>query len=147
VICLVFWTDDDENQRALSCSIGWAPSASVSGRVRPDDETSRMAAARTQMPFGEVLAELLHERGLSLRELSRRLGMDATYLSRVRRGHKRVPVDLPRRVAVALGLPEDYFPETREALILDAIHADPELREQIYRTVSRARPKTSPKHQ
>lgn len=99
-----------------------------------------MAAARTQMPFGEALTKLLQERNLSLRELSRRLGMDATYLSRIRRGHKRVPVGLPKRVAVALGLPEEYFPETREALVLDAMRRDPELREQIYRKISRARP-------
>jgi transcriptional regulator with XRE-family HTH domain len=97
-----------------------------------------MTVDRTQTPFGEALPGLLLERGLSLRELSRRLGMDATYLSRVRRGQKRLPVDLPKRVAVALGLPEGYFPETREAAILDAVRRDPELRERIYRTVSQA---------
>jgi transcriptional regulator with XRE-family HTH domain len=104
-----------------------------------------MAADRTQTPFGEALPSLLLERGLSLRELSRRLGMDATYLSRVRRGRKRLPTDLPKRVAVALGLPEDYFPETREAVISDAVRRDPELRERMYRTVSKPRGGTSKK--
>lgn len=99
-----------------------------------------MATPQTQTPFGTALPQLLHEHGLSLRELSRRLGMDATYLSRVRRGQKRLPEDLPKRVAVALGLPEDYFPETRETLILEAVRREPGLREQIYRTVSRTRP-------
>jgi transcriptional regulator with XRE-family HTH domain len=104
-----------------------------------------MAKPRTQTPFTAALPQLLHERGLSLRELSRRLGMDATYLSRVRRGQKRLPDDLPKRVAVALGLPEDYFPEAREALIVDAVRRQPELRERVYRTVSQTRPVPSPK--
>lgn len=104
-----------------------------------------MAADRTQTPFGKALPHLLLERGMSLRGLSRQLGLDATYLSRVRRGQKRLPVDLPKQVAVALGLPEDYFPEAREALISEAVRRDPELREQIYRTVSKARRGSSAK--
>ena len=107
--------------------------------MRPNDETSHVAARRTDLPFGEALPQLLVERGLSLRELSRRIGMDATYLSRIRRGNKRLPVDLPRQVAAVLGLPEDYFPETREALISEAIHRDPALRETIYRRIVRQR--------
>lgn len=76
---------------------------------------------------------------MSLRELSRRLGKDATFLSRVRRGQQRIPDGLPARVAVALGLPEDYFPEAREALILEAVRAQPDLRERLYRAVAYAR--------
>jgi transcriptional regulator with XRE-family HTH domain len=102
-----------------------------------------VAARRTDLPFREALPQLLVERGLSLRELSRRIGIDATYLSRIRRGQKRVPVDLPKQVAVVLGLPEDYFPETREALISDAIRRDPELREAIYRRIFRQRRRAS----
>jgi transcriptional regulator with XRE-family HTH domain len=91
-----------------------------------------MPQDRTDEPFRDALPRLLTEQGVSLRELSRRLGMDATYLSRIRRGRKPLPTPLPSRVAASLGLPEDYFPETREALILDAIRRDPALREQIY---------------
>jgi transcriptional regulator with XRE-family HTH domain len=97
--------------------------------VRADEETCCVAGDRTQMPFRDALPGLLLERGISLRELGRRIGIDATYISRVRRGQKRLPVDLPKKVAVALGLPPDYFPETRESLILDAMRRDPELRE------------------
>jgi transcriptional regulator with XRE-family HTH domain len=97
-----------------------------------------MAQVRTDEPFRDALPRLLIEQGVSLRELSRRLGMDATYLSRIRRGRQRLPTRLPSRVAASLGLPEDYFPETREALILDAIRTDPTLREQIYQRVVRA---------
>ncbi len=96
-------------------------------------------AERTQVPFREALPSLLFERGVSLRELSRRLGKDATFLSRVRRGHQRIPDDLPARVAVALGLPEDYFPEAREAFILEAVRTQPDLRERLYQTVARPR--------
>lgn len=97
-----------------------------------------MSVVRTQLPFGEALPKLLLERGLSLRELSRRLGMNATYLSRVRRGQKRLPPELPKRVAVTLGLPEDYFLEAREAFIYEAVRRDPDLREEIYRRVQAA---------
>ena len=99
-----------------------------------------MVAERTQLTFGEALQAILLERGLSLRELSRRLGVDATYMSRVRRRQKRLPADLPMKVAIALGLPKDYFLETRETLILEAIRQDPALREEVYRRVSAARP-------
>jgi transcriptional regulator with XRE-family HTH domain len=91
-----------------------------------------MPQSRTDESFGDALPKLLIEHGVSLRELSRRLGMDATYLSRIRRGQKRLPTRLPSEVAASLGLPEDYFPETREALILDAVRRDSALREQIY---------------
>jgi transcriptional regulator with XRE-family HTH domain len=98
-----------------------------------------MARDRTDQPFRDAMPGLLAERGVSLRELGRRLGMDAAHLSRVRRGRKRLSPDLPRRVAVTLGLPEDYFPETREEAILDAVRRDPRLRERIYEQVLIAR--------
>jgi transcriptional regulator with XRE-family HTH domain len=85
---------------------------------------------------------LLEEKRASLRELGRRLQVDPTHLSRVRQGKKSIPDDLPERVAVALGLPRDYFPETRELIVFQAIRRDPGLRERIYSTVSR----TSSRH-
>jgi hypothetical protein len=36
------------------------------------------------------------------------------------------------RVALALQLPEDYFPEFREAFVIDRIRSDPRLRNEIY---------------
>jgi transcriptional regulator with XRE-family HTH domain len=98
-----------------------------------------MPQAQTNESFREALPGLLKEQGVSLRELSRRLGMDATYLSRVQRGQQQIPTRLPSRVAASLGLPEDYFPETREALIADAIRSDSTLREQIYERFVRGR--------
>jgi transcriptional regulator with XRE-family HTH domain len=90
----------------------------------------------TQTPFREAVPKLLAERDVSLRELGRRLNLDPTYLSRILRGQKRVPGDLPERVARALALPRDYFPEAREHIILEAIRQQPEVRELVYRTIS-----------
>ena len=106
-----------------------------------------MPQDRTEEPFRDALPRLLAEQGISLRELSRRLGMDATYLSRVRRGHKRLPTGLPSQVAASLGLPEDYFSETREALVIVAIRDDPALRERIYERYVRRRHPTSERKQ
>jgi transcriptional regulator with XRE-family HTH domain len=96
--------------------------------------------ARTSMPFSDALPKLLQERSMSLRELGRRLGVDPTYLSRIKRGKKGVPADLPERVAAALELPNDYFPESRERIILEAIRGDPRLRELVYDTISTQSP-------
>lgn|SRR5436189_2478689 len=97
-------------------------------------------AARTLTAFPEALEELLQERSISLRELGRRLGIDPTYLSRIQRGKKPVPADLPERVAAALGLPNDYFLEARERIILEAIRREPKLRELVYATISSQSP-------
>jgi hypothetical protein len=40
--------------------------------------------------------------------------------------------EIARRVAVAIGLPGDYFPEFREAFVLERIKADPKLRNELY---------------
>jgi hypothetical protein len=42
-------------------------------------------------------------------------------------------------VAVTLGLPDDYFPEFREAFVLERIKADPKLREELYARLRRRR--------
>ncbi len=47
--------------------------------------------------------------------------------------YKTPSAELARRVAVALGLPEDYFPEFREAFVLERVRSDPRLREQLYK--------------
>jgi hypothetical protein len=39
---------------------------------------------------------------------------------------------MARQVAAALGLPDDYFPEYREAMVHRAIRRDPRLRDEIF---------------
>jgi transcriptional regulator with XRE-family HTH domain len=93
-----------------------------------------MRGPRTQRTFAEELPDLLRERDLSLRTLARMVGVGDDHLSRVLRGarSKRVTGELASRVAVALNLPDDYFPETRLAYIVSNLADHPGLRDQIY---------------
>lgn len=101
-----------------------------------------MAPTRTDRPFPEELPRLLQERGLSLRSLGERVGVTGAHLSRVVRGvnYKSVSGDLAGRVAVALGLPRDYFPEYREAAVVERIRRDPAYRDKLYNGLGRKSP-------
>jgi transcriptional regulator with XRE-family HTH domain len=84
--------------------------------------------------FAEALPELLAERKLSLRALAQEVGgLDHSYLSRMLRGSVPVHVGHAERIARYLELPPDYFPEIREGRVLDAVKADPKLRDKVYR--------------
>lgn len=48
-------------------------------------------------------------------------------------------MELARRVALAFGLPEDYFPEHREAAIIEAVHSRPRLRDEFYDRLAHGR--------
>jgi hypothetical protein len=80
---------------------------------------------------------LLAERAMSLRALGRAVEVSQSHLSRVcDPGSGSVASgELAGRVALALGLEEDYFPEFRSAVVHAAIDADPALRERIYRRI------------
>jgi hypothetical protein len=56
-----------------------------------------------------------------------------------RADYKRASPELTRRIAVALGLPADYFAEFREAFVLERIKADPKLRNELYAQLTRRR--------
>jgi transcriptional regulator with XRE-family HTH domain len=89
----------------------------------------------------EEVPRLLNERGWSIRELARRADVTDSHLSRVlRRANYKTPsADLARRVAVAFGLPVDYFPEFREAFVLERVRRDPDLRDRLYKQLRRRR--------
>jgi transcriptional regulator with XRE-family HTH domain len=89
---------------------------------------------RSDRPLVEALPDLLEERGLSLRSLARKAQVNASHLSRVLRGAdaKRATPHLARRIARALELPDDYFPEVREASVVQRIQADPAWRDKLY---------------
>jgi transcriptional regulator with XRE-family HTH domain len=91
--------------------------------------------------FGRSVRDLLEERGWSQRELARAAGVDPAYISRALHRARREPVapELAARVAVALGLPEDYFPECRERQVIEAVRSDPALRDRLHRRLVRAR--------
>lgn len=86
-------------------------------------------------PLAEELPSLLAERDLSLRGLAERVGVTHSHLSRATRGAngKTVGGDLAGRIAVALDLPADYFPEYREAAVIEHLRSDPALRDRLYR--------------
>jgi len=84
-------------------------------------------------PFAEELPRLLTEREMTLRALAREVGgVDHAYLSRMLSGQVPVNVQHVRRIARNLGLPEDYFPEVREAEVIAALQRSPKLRDEIY---------------
>ena len=89
---------------------------------------------RTNRRFVEELPDLLLERKLSLRKLAQRADINPSHLSKVLRrvDYKTPSADLVRRIALALDLPEDYFPEYREGVVFDKIRQSDELRDDLY---------------
>lgn len=71
---------------------------------------------------------------MSLRALARRAEVDSGHLWRVVNRPEAKPAtgELAGRLAVALELPRDYFPEFREAAIKRQIAEDGDLRDAIY---------------
>jgi len=94
----------------------------------------------TVRPLAKELPSLLAERDLSLRGLAERVGVTHSHLSRATRGAngKTVGGDLAGRIAIALGLPADYFPEYREAAVVEQVQNDPSLRDRLYRQLKRS---------
>jgi transcriptional regulator with XRE-family HTH domain len=88
---------------------------------------------RSQAGVENALPDLLVEHDVSLRQLAKDTGISVSYLSRVLAGTKPSSGELAARIASALELPDDYFPETREQRVVEAVRADPDLRERIYR--------------
>jgi transcriptional regulator with XRE-family HTH domain len=82
----------------------------------------------------EELPELVRARGLSLRKLAQRADVNPSHLSRVlRRANYKTPSgELVRRVALALDLPHDYFPEYRASVVVQRINESEELRDELY---------------
>ena len=96
-------------------------------------------ARRSNRPFVEELPKLLDKRQISIRALSRDADVDPAHLSRVLRGAggKTASSDLVQRVTAALDLPADYFPEMREAEVIDRVRSDARLRDRVYDSLSR----------
>ena len=88
----------------------------------------------TDVPFGVELPRLLVERGLSQRKLAQMIDVNPSHLSRVLRGDETHPsTDLIRRITLALDLHSGYFPELREAAVIEGVKSDPKLRDRLYK--------------
>jgi transcriptional regulator with XRE-family HTH domain len=88
----------------------------------------------TNNHFREAVMDLLEERGRSQRDLSFAVGVDPAHICRLlRRGSKvRATPELLARIAHALDVPPEYFPEYREWRVVEAVRTDPSLRERLY---------------
>jgi transcriptional regulator with XRE-family HTH domain len=93
-----------------------------------------MTAARSTDPLAVQLPALMRERGWSVNRLAAEIGVSQSHLSRVLRGvnGKIASGELAERVAGALGLSADWFPEARQARLFTVIGADPSLRDRLY---------------
>jgi transcriptional regulator with XRE-family HTH domain len=109
-----------------------------------------MAKKRASRPFADELPLLLAERSMSLRALARAVGVGDDHLSRVLRGarDKRPTADLTRRVAAALGLPQDYFLEARLEFVSQELSRQPAVLDRIYDQLrsGHSSQRTSPQH-
>jgi DNA-binding XRE family transcriptional regulator len=84
------------------------PSYSVSGRV----QHHAAAAARPQLElpsdvnsrFGRRLRELRHQHALTQLDMSKRFGIDRSYISDVERGRKSISLPILEIIAIGLGL-------------------------------------------
>jgi transcriptional regulator with XRE-family HTH domain len=92
----------------------------------------------SEQSLAQELPDLLAERGMSLRGLAERIGVDHSHLSRATRGAngKTIGGELARRIALALELPADYFPEYREAAVVERVHEDAAYRDRLYRRLT-----------
>lgn len=94
-----------------------------------------MARQRTQEKITDALPRVLEERGMSARELARRVGVDQSYLSLVVGGRRAPSRKLMAAVSTELGLPLDYFREAREAIVLERIKTDSRMLDRVYNMV------------
>jgi transcriptional regulator with XRE-family HTH domain len=106
------------------------------------DTCWRVSRPSTNRPFVEELPRLLRERGMSVRALAEHVGVSGSHLSRIlnRAAYKTPGAELAGRVAVALELPVDYFPEYREGFVVERVKRDASLRDELYQRLRKHRP-------
>jgi transcriptional regulator with XRE-family HTH domain len=76
------------------------------------------------------------------------IDLNPSHLSRVLRGADRSTpsLHLIGRIVEALGLPPGYFPELREAAVIEFLRADPKLRDRLYDQLTRKRRSRDRRH-
>lgn len=101
-----------------------------------------MTETWTDASVRDALPPLLASHGMTLRALARDAGLSHSHLSRVLAGKngKVVSGNAAARIAMALGLPQDYFPEYRVAAILEAVSDDAALRDRLYGALGKVTP-------
>jgi transcriptional regulator with XRE-family HTH domain len=76
----------------------------------------------------------MRERGLTGDALARLADVHPSHISRALReaDYKAIGPALATRIALALGLPCDYFPEAREGAVMEHLRRDAELRDRVH---------------
>jgi transcriptional regulator with XRE-family HTH domain len=94
----------------------------------------RVRVDRSEVMLSLELPRLLAARGLSGSQLARLAGVSQSHVSHAMRAGEegRVSGDTATRIATALGLPHDWFPETRKAWVVARLDHDPALVDRIY---------------
>lgn len=88
-------------------------------------------------PFGETLAQLMAERGVTYRTLAAQTGVSAGYLNHIVHGNRPVPSnELIERLAKALDVEPAHFREYRIRVISDRLAELPELVDRLYRRLA-----------
>jgi transcriptional regulator with XRE-family HTH domain len=85
-------------------------------------------------------------RGVTLRALAEAIGVNQSYLSRIlgpkdTDAARTVSAKVAEAVAEYFDLPRDYFGESREAIVHDAVAADSKLRDRVYDSLKRKTPR------
>lgn len=77
---------------------------------------------------------MLRQHGVSLRTLAEAVGVNQSYLSRIlgAKSSRRASARVAAAIAEYLELPSDYFGEYRQAVVEEAVAADPKLRDRVY---------------
>ncbi|WLV25965.1 helix-turn-helix domain-containing protein [Aciduricibacillus chroicocephali] len=66
------------------------------------------------MDAGKKIGQLLHERGMSMRSLARRSGIDAATISRLVKGERRPTLHHLKEIAACFDIPVRFFVEEEE---------------------------------
>jgi transcriptional regulator with XRE-family HTH domain len=96
---------------------------------------------RTNRSLADELPTLVKEHGITYDHLAALVDVSPSHLSRIiHRKNSKIPSgDLARRIALALELPEDYFPEFRQAVVVQRLGEDAALLNRTYDAIRRRR--------
>jgi transcriptional regulator with XRE-family HTH domain len=88
----------------------------------------------------------MQARALSINRLAQLVGVSQSHLSRALRSadRKSVSGDLAERIANAMDLPADWFPETRRERVLDRVRSDAVLCDRLYDELIAKEPRRPP---
>jgi transcriptional regulator with XRE-family HTH domain len=89
------------------------------------------------LDFGSAVQLLMHEHGLSYRQLAAQTGLSGGYLNHLVHGSRPVPGnEVIERIAAAFSIEPDTFRDYRLRVVWDALAERPDLVDALYRDLS-----------